>query len=95
MAGQTGICKISGCERPDMGNGYCRLHYITYWRQIKARDKLADVVLKNRVREAMIRDDVEGKSRKRLNALKRAESLSDVNLEAIISEIRQNNSTHR
>ncbi len=95
MAHKKGICKVSMCERPDMGNGYCRLHYITFWRQIKARQNLFGVVLRNRVREALVRDDLEGNCRKHLEIIKGQERLSDGDLEEIVSEIRHDQKTHR
>ncbi|MCZ7585659.1 MAG: hypothetical protein M5R36_21270 [Deltaproteobacteria bacterium] len=91
MAGQRSQCHILGCKNPDMGNGYCRLHYIKYWRQIKDRDALADEVIRYRIHEALVRDEIEGNGRKHLKAVKRSSQLDDGSLDAIIREIQQEN----
>ncbi len=34
------VCEQRGCRKPAVSHGYCRLHYLANWREIKEEDKL-------------------------------------------------------
>lgn len=33
-------CEQRGCRKPGISQGYCRLHYLANWREIKEEDKV-------------------------------------------------------
>jgi len=34
------LCRINDCDQPSVVDGYCRYHYLLYWRKIQARRRL-------------------------------------------------------
>ncbi|MCB9475416.1 MAG: hypothetical protein H6683_02335 [Deltaproteobacteria bacterium] len=77
MAKETGTCRIAGCDGPDMGNGYCRRHYIQHWKAIKSMKSRADRVRLRRLREAVIRDLIEGTDQSWSQKVKKEERIDD------------------
>ena len=39
MVGKIKICKEEGCQNAVTTKGYCRLHYLQHWKEIKAESR--------------------------------------------------------
>lgn len=82
------VCQVKGCGETAISRGYCRLHYIQYWRQIQVRKNVGGERLRNRVKEALIRDHVEGTANRRLREVQRLEHLDRDTMDTILGELR-------
>ncbi|MBZ0274328.1 hypothetical protein K8I61_20005 [bacterium] len=81
-------CRLMACDRPAMANGYCRLHYIQYWQQIKGRRRLIEFVRMRRMQEALVRDRIEGKKKVTyVEQFKKDERLDESDLAHLMREM--------
>jgi hypothetical protein len=88
MTVKTEICQVQGCGRDAISRGYCRLHYIQFWRQIQVRKNVGSERLLNRVKEAMIRDRVENRGGYYLKKVQKYESLDRVRMNELIGAVK-------
>ncbi len=87
------LCKIEGCKCSASTKGYCRLHYLRHWRDIKENercgaarrlDKYIDSICRSNpdnfvevIREDMNSDDFESRVEARLESESELESIED------------------
>ena len=79
-------CKVIECDRPYFTKGYCRFHYIKYWKLIKIKERVqAEARLDHYVTNLIDQYPDEYMNRLRED-IKQYEDLDEEDLEGIIEE---------
>lgn len=55
MASRIKICKEEGCHNTQTTGGYCRLHYLRHWKQLKKKAERSAADRLNKYVERMMR----------------------------------------
>lgn len=54
------LCKVKGCRNTSTTMGYCRIHYLKNWKQIKEKQKKKAVDSLNKYIEHIMRKNPDG-----------------------------------
>lgn len=79
-------CKVLGCDRLYFAKGYCRLHYIKYWKRIKIKERLMSESLMDDHAHSLIDQYPDEFIDQLREDIKRYEDLDEEDVEGIIDE---------